>query len=346
MAERQFDAPGVAGSLVLEQRFAVVPEWVIDADVSDCAYRLYSVLLRYGQTSGRRMPARATLAARLHKASTDTVDRALKELVTAGAVIVERRRRPGGEHLTNRYHLMATPPSSRTARTASAAQEGGSRKSAATPGRRDAATVAADLRPDPGVPTQKNPPPGPLPAPDVSTRSGVGEPDSGGAVPAVSAVSARDAALLAACAITDIEALAADCQALRRRLGKPVARWSADRLLDAIRYAVLDRGHPALAAVPALRMVAADPATHSPARLGCPGPWWHTNATGPRPQLSPAEVAEQDALETRLGDADGARVWAQQQAREQLTSRGEPVTRLAVARLACQLLDQAELSPC
>ena len=53
------------GTLVLEQRFAIVPEWVIDADISDSAYRLYSVLLRYGQTSSYRMPGRALLATQL-----------------------------------------------------------------------------------------------------------------------------------------------------------------------------------------------------------------------------------------------------------------------------------------
>ena len=51
------------GTLVLEQRFAIVPEWVIDAGVSDCAFRLYAVLLRYGQTSGQRMPGRTLLTA-------------------------------------------------------------------------------------------------------------------------------------------------------------------------------------------------------------------------------------------------------------------------------------------
>ena len=59
----------------------MVPEWVLDADIGDCALRLYAVLLRYGNSSGARMPARATLAARLHKKSVDTVDRALAELV-------------------------------------------------------------------------------------------------------------------------------------------------------------------------------------------------------------------------------------------------------------------------
>ena len=108
MADPCLDGVGEEGSLVLEQRFAIVPEWLIDADISDCAYRLYSVLLRYGQTSGCRMPGRATLADRLHKTSKDTVDRALKELVAVGAVVIEHRHRDG-RHLTNRYHLMSSP---------------------------------------------------------------------------------------------------------------------------------------------------------------------------------------------------------------------------------------------
>ena len=64
------------GTLLLEQRFSIVPEWVLDADISDAALRLYAVLLRYGQSSGNRMPSRALLARRLRKKSKDTVDRA------------------------------------------------------------------------------------------------------------------------------------------------------------------------------------------------------------------------------------------------------------------------------
>ena len=115
------------GTLVLEQRFAIVPEWVIDAQISDCAFRLYAVLLRYGHTSGQRMPSRALLARRLHKTSTDTVDRALKELMAVGAVAVERRR-TGRQNLTNRYHVRTTQPC------------------ASAPGRRDAATTPPGLR--------------------------------------------------------------------------------------------------------------------------------------------------------------------------------------------------------
>ncbi len=101
---------GDAAELVLEDRFSIVPEWVLDADIGDCALRLYAVLLRYGNTTGARMPARTTLAARLHKKSTDTVDRAIAELVQLGAVQVEHRW-AGRQRLTNRYRIRTSRPS-------------------------------------------------------------------------------------------------------------------------------------------------------------------------------------------------------------------------------------------
>ena len=322
------DAGGGGAQLVLEQRFAVVPEWVIDAEIGDCAYRLYSVLLRYGQTSGCRMPSRATLAARLHKASKDSVDRALKELVGIGAVVVERRRRDG-RNLTNRYLLMSSPPEVRGGESAG----DGGRIRAATPGRIRAASLAANLRPDPEFLTERPPPPAlPLgPAPAAAADDGP---------------SAADAAVLAACGIVDLPALAEDCQRLRRGLGKPAARWSADRLLAVIAQTARTQSWPPVLVGPALRALAADPTTQSPTRLPYPGPWWDTAETGQQPADRAALAAEQQALEARLAEADGSRVWAQQHARADLTGRGEPVTRLAVARLACQLLDQAELTPC
>src|SRR4051795_4648584 len=102
-------APG----LVVEDHFAILPEWLLDADISDAAIRLYAVLLRYGQSSGARMPGRTTLARRLHKHSTDTVDRALKELVALGAVAVEHGR-DGARQLTNRYLVRTGRPHAAT----------------------------------------------------------------------------------------------------------------------------------------------------------------------------------------------------------------------------------------
>jgi hypothetical protein len=67
------------------------------------------VLARYGNTTGMRMPSRTTLAARIHKKSVDSVDRALRELEACGAVTVERRT-VDGRHLTNRYNLHTSHP--------------------------------------------------------------------------------------------------------------------------------------------------------------------------------------------------------------------------------------------
>ncbi|WP_143447391.1 hypothetical protein [Kineosporia sp. R_H_3] len=92
-------------------------------------------------------------------------------------------------------------------------------------------------------------------------------------------------------------------------------------------------------AVPALLALAADPATRSPARLTCPGPWWELPTIDRlRDGTDDASGAELAALEARLAEADGDRVRLQRLAREQLREERHPVTRLAVARRACALL--------
>ncbi len=89
---------GDTGTLSVEpQRFATVPEWLLDADVSDCAVRLYVVLLRYGL----RIPVAQQSAAR--RTTQEGLSRhrrsAMKELVALDAVHVERRRN-GRRNLT------------------------------------------------------------------------------------------------------------------------------------------------------------------------------------------------------------------------------------------------------
>ncbi len=158
-------------------------------------------------------------------------------------------------------------------------------------------------------------------------------------------LSEADRALLARCGVADLDGLAARCQELRRRHGQPAARWVALRLVGVLRDAVVVKGWPAAAAAAALIAVAGDPATRSPTRLSCPGPWWDRTDTRPG-ALKPDEVAELDQLEVRLREADGRRVWLQQRARADLAERGEALTRLGVARRACQLLDEVELTPC
>jgi len=148
-------------SLVVEEaRFALVPEWVIDAPIPDSSFRLYSLLLRYGGTSGQRMPSRTTLARRMHR-SVDAVDRAMRELVSAGIVRVEHRR-IGQQYLSNRYHVRTSAPfpaaprvsaisrSSTDVPVPSSSSLEGSRTKAPAPGRSDAATLGPGLVPAPG----------------------------------------------------------------------------------------------------------------------------------------------------------------------------------------------------
>jgi hypothetical protein len=100
---------GDDGTLLVEdQTFAIVGEWVITSDLSDAAFRVYSMLLRYGGTSGHRMPSRALLGRRLHR-SVDSVDRALREPVSAGIVRIEHRH-DGRQYRSNRYHVRTTSP--------------------------------------------------------------------------------------------------------------------------------------------------------------------------------------------------------------------------------------------
>ena len=93
--------------------FAIVPEWLIEAEISHGAVRLYALLARYTNTDQAAWPSRATLAGRL-RASKDTVDRWIKELVCLGALHVEHRRdRTKDGNLINRsnlYTLVVAPP--------------------------------------------------------------------------------------------------------------------------------------------------------------------------------------------------------------------------------------------
>lgn len=83
--------------------FAIVPEWVLDADISDRAVRLYCVLRRYADRNDRCHPSRKTLADRL-ATSTDSLDRATKELVSLGALVVTHRANEDGQ-TSNDYWL-------------------------------------------------------------------------------------------------------------------------------------------------------------------------------------------------------------------------------------------------
>lgn len=90
--------------------FATTPEWILDAEISDRAVRLFGVLNRYVGAHNSAWPSRKTLAARL-RCSSASVDRAIAELVRIGALVVERRYRTDGSLTSSLYWLWPkTPP--------------------------------------------------------------------------------------------------------------------------------------------------------------------------------------------------------------------------------------------
>lgn len=96
-------------NLHTEVRFSIVPEWVIDADISDRAVRVYAILARYADSETHQaFPSRETLAqrARCHWRS---IDRAIAELIELGAV-TKTHRKHGKEYQSNIYTLKRVLP--------------------------------------------------------------------------------------------------------------------------------------------------------------------------------------------------------------------------------------------
>ena len=94
--------------------FALIPEWVLDREISDRAVRLYGLLARYADKDGESWPSRRTLSERL-RCSLASVDRALDELAGAGAI--DRGLRYGEKGQTsNLYRVLRVDPSSQVTR--------------------------------------------------------------------------------------------------------------------------------------------------------------------------------------------------------------------------------------
>ena len=89
--------------------WAIVPEWVLDAPDSDRAVRLYGMLGRYADRNGASYPSRRTLAERL-RCSVDSLDRAVRELVTVGALEIAPRNNERGDQTSNLYMLKTGAP--------------------------------------------------------------------------------------------------------------------------------------------------------------------------------------------------------------------------------------------
>lgn len=88
--------------------FAIIPEWLLNAEISSNAVRLYGILHRFANSRGVAWPSRKTIAEAM-KCSTATVDRAKEELVDIGALTVYQRTTDAGDPTSNLYVLHIRP---------------------------------------------------------------------------------------------------------------------------------------------------------------------------------------------------------------------------------------------
>lgn len=95
--------------LRIEEKFAVVPEWVLYADISAQALRIYGVMARYADKgTGKAFPSHRAIAER-GRCSIRTVQRALTELIELGAIEATERRDAAGQH-SNEYFIRVSRP--------------------------------------------------------------------------------------------------------------------------------------------------------------------------------------------------------------------------------------------
>jgi hypothetical protein len=99
--------------------FSQIPHWVLYADISPQAIRLYAVLQHYANKQSEAWPSRSTLTKEIRVSSTRTVDSAMSELTKIGAVIIEHRM-IGNEYTSNRYKVITASPSAVDCTTPSA----------------------------------------------------------------------------------------------------------------------------------------------------------------------------------------------------------------------------------
>lgn len=140
--------PEPTGRLTADDYFAIIPDRLIrDLEVSDRAVRLYAILRRCADHATLvAMPTRGYLADTLG-CSRDSIDRATRELVTAGWLTKTSRRLDDGTNDTNEYRLH-TAPVRHHGRTNAATPP---RTGAANRGRTGAAQINSHLDQQPGT---------------------------------------------------------------------------------------------------------------------------------------------------------------------------------------------------
>jgi DNA-binding transcriptional regulator YhcF (GntR family) len=114
------------------ERFAIIPDSILNANISANAFRLFAILQRHSDVLGHCYPGRNRLA-EIMKCSHDTVARAKRELVDGGFITCQERYDDAGRRTTDDIFLH--PPR---------------RKDASTVRRKDASTnsKAVELDPD------------------------------------------------------------------------------------------------------------------------------------------------------------------------------------------------------
>ena len=126
-----------------ENKFAIMPEWVIELDVSHTAFRLYAVLARYADNvTHQAFPSLDTLAERL-SCSEKTVRRAIEDLVKHGAITKHNR----GRYNSNLYTVMVSPPEgTKMSFEGTKMSEGGTKMSQRVD-KNDQVTITTELEP-------------------------------------------------------------------------------------------------------------------------------------------------------------------------------------------------------
>lgn len=92
------------------EHFALIPEWVLYADITSAAVRVYCVLHRYANdNTGKCHPSRKSIAAKA-RIGLSTVDRSIDELIALGAVTVRHRTSDSGDPTSNEYTVIVNRP--------------------------------------------------------------------------------------------------------------------------------------------------------------------------------------------------------------------------------------------
>lgn len=87
--------------------FAIVPEWLLDAEVSARAIQVYARLSRFANSQNTARPSRKRLA-KLCRCSVKSIDRALRELEAVRAVKITHRYSDDNRSLISSSYKLAT----------------------------------------------------------------------------------------------------------------------------------------------------------------------------------------------------------------------------------------------